>query len=133
MSLTVSRPCPFCRVEAARVSHSNGHSLAFRDRFPIATGHTLVIPRVHHASIFDGSDAEQSAIWQLVSEVRTSLVHELKPEGFTIGINDGEAAGQTVPHAHVHVIPRFRDDVPDPRGGIRWVIPRLAAYWDDTE
>ena len=51
------------------------------------------------------------------------------PDGFTIGVNDGEAAGQTVMHAHVHVIPRYRGDVSDPRGGIRWVIPEKAAYW----
>jgi diadenosine tetraphosphate (Ap4A) HIT family hydrolase len=113
------------------VTHSNEHALAFRDGYPLAEGHTLVIPRAHRASIFEGSDTEQSAIWELVDGVRSSLLHELKPDGFTIGINDGEAAGQTIAHAHVHVIPRFAGDVPDPRGGIRWVVPRLAAYWDE--
>jgi diadenosine tetraphosphate (Ap4A) HIT family hydrolase len=65
----------------------------------------------------------------LVDTVRSELHDRLSPDGFTIGMNLGEAAGQTVPHAHVHVIPRFVGDVPDPRGGIRWVIPGRAAYW----
>lgn len=66
----------------------------------------------------------------LVNIVSRELRDRLSPDGFTIGINDGEAAGQTIPHAHVHVIPRFAGDVPDPRGGIRWVIPARAAYWE---
>jgi diadenosine tetraphosphate (Ap4A) HIT family hydrolase len=109
--------------------HSNAHAAAFRDRYPLSEGHTLVIPWAHRPSVFDGPADEQAALWRLVAEVRAELARELSPDGFTIGVNDGESAGQTVPHAHVHVIPRFRDDVPDPRGGIRWVIADRAAYW----
>ena len=68
-------------------------------------------------------------MWDLVSQVRARLVEDLQPDAFTIGVNDGVAAGQTVPHAHVHVIPRWGGDVPDPRGGVRWVIPGKADYW----
>jgi diadenosine tetraphosphate (Ap4A) HIT family hydrolase len=121
--------CPFCRLDPEAIRHSNAHAVAFLDLFPISEGHTLVIPRVHRPSIFDGPADEQSAIWRLVEKVRAELVRELQPDGFTIGVNDGEAAGQTVSHAHVHVVPRFRGDVPDPRGGIRWVIADRAPYW----
>jgi diadenosine tetraphosphate (Ap4A) HIT family hydrolase len=72
---------------------------------------------------------ERAAVWALVAEVRGLLAEEFGPDGFTIGLNDGPAAGQTVPHAHVHVIPRRSGDVPDPRGGVRWVVPHKAAYW----
>ena len=90
------------------------------DAHPLTEGHTLVVPR---------SLAEQQGIWKLVAEVRERLLTSLKPDGFNIGFNDGLAAGQTVEHAHVHVIPRRTGDVPDPRGGIRWVIADNAAYW----
>ena len=74
-------------------------------------------------------EPEQVAVWALVAQVRSLLLAELHPDGFTVGLNDGPAAGQTVPHAHVHVIPRRHGDVPDPRGGVRWVVPDKAAYW----
>ena len=70
-------------------------------------------------------------VWRLVSDVRGALESEVRPDGFNVGVNDGEAAGQTVPHAHVHVIPRFSGDVPDPRGGLRWVLPDRAQYWEE--
>ena len=101
------------------------------DRYPVAEGHTLVIPRKHVASVYDLTIQEQNAIWDLVRMVREHLASQRvqKPAGFNIGLNDGIAAGQTVAHAHVHVIPRHHSDVNDPRGGIRWVIPNKAAYW----
>ena len=70
-------------------------------------------------------------MWRLVSEVRADLERRFAPDGFNVGLNAGAAAGQTVDHAHVHVIPRFVGDVPDPRGGVRWVLPGAAAYWRD--
>jgi diadenosine tetraphosphate (Ap4A) HIT family hydrolase len=103
--------------------------MAFADAFPVADGHTLVIPRKHVSTIYQLTIPEQSAIWELVSEVRERLLTGLKPDGFNIGFNDGLAAGQTVQHAHVHIIPRKRCDAPDPRGGIRWVIADNAPYW----
>lgn len=110
----------------------NEYALAFGDGFPVAKGHTLVIPRLHVASIFDLGPAEQAAVWDLVAHVRAQLTDTLHPDAFTVGTNDGVAAGQTVPHAHIHVIPRWNGDVPDPRGGVRWVIPGMAAYWSKT-
>lgn len=85
--------------------------------------------RHHVTSIFDLGPGEHAAVWDLVAQVRTKLAETVHPAAFTMGVNDGVAAGQTVPHAHIHVIPRWNGDVPDPRGGVRWVIPDKAAYW----
>ena len=123
--------CPFCDPEPDRVVASSDHAVALLDGYPVSEGHTLVVPTKHAASLFDLSPEEQAAVWTLVREVRDHLQSALSPDGFNIGLNDGEAAGQTVLHAHVHVIPRHRGDVPDPRGGVRWVIPDRAAYWTD--
>lgn len=122
--------CPFCAVvEGGDLRWANDHAVAFADRYPISAGHTLVVPRAHQADLFDLRADERAALWALVDVVRTELVAEHRLDGFNIGVNIGEAAGQTVAHAHVHVIPRYRGDVPDPRGGIRWVLPDKAAYW----
>jgi diadenosine tetraphosphate (Ap4A) HIT family hydrolase len=120
--------CPFCHLEASRIRLENEAAAAILDGFAVAEGHTLVIPRRHVASVFDLPDEEQAALWRLVALVHADLVDRLKPDGFNVGVNDGPAAGQTVMHAHVHVIPRRRGDVPDPRGGVRWVVPGKAAY-----
>jgi len=123
--------CPFCIVEKSLIIAEDAIGIAFLDAFPIAEGHTLVIPRLHVASLFDLPDPDLAQIWVLVAHVRSALADQLSPDAFSIGINDGEAAGQTVAHAHVHVIPRFHGDVSDPRGGVRWVIPEKAAYWEN--
>jgi diadenosine tetraphosphate (Ap4A) HIT family hydrolase len=122
--------CPLCHPAAGRVRRETAHALALLDGFPVTPGHTLIVPRRHVASLFDLPEAERAAVWALVAEVRAVLVAEFGPDGFTVGLNDGPAAGQTVPHAHVHVIPRRTGDVPDPRGGVRWVLPERAAYWE---
>jgi diadenosine tetraphosphate (Ap4A) HIT family hydrolase len=123
--------CPFCNArEPADTPLSSHNSFAIRDKFPVTNGHMLVIPRRHVTSIFGLHPDEQSDIWTLVARVRAHIAQELGTDGFNIGINDGQAAGQTVPHAHVHVIPRYAGDVPDPRGGIRWIIPDNAPYWN---
>ena len=122
--------CPFCHPDEDSVRASSTHALAVADRFPLNPGHTLVVPRDHAESLFDLRADILADVWALVSEVRRSLDREFTPDGFNIGVNDRPAAGQTVPHAHVHVIPRFMGDTPDPRGGIRWVLPAHAPYWD---
>ena len=123
------RDCPFCCLEKSRIRLESEYAVAFLDGFPVTTGHTLVIPKRHVASLFDLSEEELAAVWRLVAQVRVTLLAELKPDGFNVGLNDGPAAGQTVLHAHVHVIPRRRGDVADPRGGFQWVLPAKAAYW----
>src|SRR5690348_7277298 len=98
--------CPFCSLDGSRNWIENEHAIAFSDAYPVTDGHTLVIPRRHVSSIYELTTEEQSAVWSLVAEVRERLLGGLKPDSFNIGVNDGIAAGQTIEHAHVHVIPR---------------------------
>jgi diadenosine tetraphosphate (Ap4A) HIT family hydrolase len=121
--------CPFCRLSDERVRHAGTLAVGIRDAFPVSPGHTLIIPRRHVSSFFEITPAERDDIFQLLARAKTALDDELKPDGYNMGINDGAAAGQTVLHLHVHLIPRFRDDSADPRGGVRWVIPAKAKYW----
>ena len=125
--------CPFCHLEKPRLLLENDFAAAFLDAFPVAEGHTLVVPKRHVASLFDLPEDEQAAVWKLVALVRGKLMAELKPDGFNVGVNDGPAAGQTVMHAHVHVIPRRQGDAADPRGGVRWIMPEKARYWDEGQ
>lgn len=125
--------CPFCALDPGRIWLQNEHALALWDGFPVSEGHTLVVPRRHLASLFEASEPEYAALWKLAAQARSRLQEQYSPDGFTIGVNDGPAAGQTVEHAHIHVIPRRKGDVPDPRGGIRWVIPERAGYaWKES-
>ena len=122
--------CPFCaRLDGREAMASSACSVAFFDAYPLNPGHALVVPRRHVADLFDLDQDELADVWRLVGDVKARLARDLSPEGFNVGVNVGSAAGQTVGHAHVHVIPRHLGDVPDPRGGIRWVIPARAAYW----
>jgi diadenosine tetraphosphate (Ap4A) HIT family hydrolase len=125
--------CPFCRLERNRIRLESEFAVSFLDGFPITQGHTLVIPKRHVVSLFELPDEEQAAIWKLVTQVRASLAAELQPDGFNVGFNDGTASGQTVMHAHVHIIPRYIGDVTDPRGGVRWIMPDKARYWDEDQ
>lgn len=123
--------CPFCHLPEESVVAESRHAFAIRDRYPVTSGHTLVIPRAHAATLLDQSADIQADVWYLVAKVRNELRAAFNPDGFNVGLNEGTAAGQTVEHAHVHIIPRSHGDVGDPRGGIRWVVPERAAYWDE--
>lgn len=114
---------------------SNAFAFAVFDRFPASPGHVLVVTRRVVATWFDASQAEQAALMSLVNEVKSNLDRRLNPtpDGYNVGFNAGEAAGQTVPHLHIHVIPRYHGDVGDPRGGIRHVIPGKGNYLADNE
>jgi diadenosine tetraphosphate (Ap4A) HIT family hydrolase len=121
--------CPFCALDRSRVVAENEYGVAIRDAFPVSPGHTLVISRRHVESLFALSPEEQSSVLRLLGETKQRLDEDFRPDGFNIGVNDGPAAGQTVPHLHVHLIPRYRGDCSDPRGGIRWLFPEKANYW----
>lgn len=124
--------CPFCdRIAAGNVIAGNDSAAALLDGYPLNPGHCLVVPRRHVADFFDLSRPEQADIWGLVAQLKARLDEERAPAGYNVGINVGAAAGQTVWHAHVHLIPRHAGDVEDPRGGVRWVIPAKAPYWRD--
>ncbi len=125
----MSSPCPFCSLDPSRISRATRHAFAIRDAFPISPGHTLIIPKRHVASFFETSDEERADLIALLLDARHDLDKEFAPAAYNIGINDGLAAGQTVMHLHVHLIPRYPGDSRDPRGGVRWVLPEHAAYW----
>ena len=124
-----SPACPFCDLPNERVFLETETTRVFLDAFPITEGHTLVIPRRHVASIFELPPEELAALWSQVAFVRKVIAKKYCAHAFNIGVNDGSAAGQTVLHAHIHVIPRRNGDSPDPRGGIRWIMPSKAKYW----
>ena len=123
------KPCPFCSLPQSRVVDSSPRGLVIRDGFPISPGHTLIIPKRHVGSFFDLEADERAELLALLCQAKVVADKEFSPQGYNIGINDGAAAGQTVPHLHLHLIPRFEGDLPDPRGGVRWVIPEKAKYW----
>ena len=104
-------------------------ALWIRDAFPVSPGHSLVIPRRHIGSFFEATPQERDEMLALLDAAREAALAEFRPDGFNVGINDGAAAGQTVPHLHMHLIPRYRGDRADPRGGVRWVLPDKADYW----
>ena len=102
------------------------------DSNPLNPGHVLIVPRRHVASWFESTTPEREEILRLADDARRILTGRHSPDGFNLGINDGAMAGQSVPHLHLHLIPRYRGDVPDPRGGVRWIIPDRAAYWNKS-
>jgi diadenosine tetraphosphate (Ap4A) HIT family hydrolase len=102
-----------------------------RDGYPISPGHTLVIPRRHVDSFFNLTAEEKLDLLGLLEIAKASVDAEFNPDSYNVGINDGPAAGQTVPHLHIHLIPRYTGDVPDARGGVRWIIPDRADYWSE--
>jgi diadenosine tetraphosphate (Ap4A) HIT family hydrolase len=122
--------CLFCRIPAGQLLIERPLALAARDSYPVSKGHTLIIPRRHVASFFETTEEERLAMMKLLDEARTLLDREHRPDGYNIGVNSGAAAGQTVMHVHMHLIPRYAGDRPDPRGGVRWVLPEKAAYWE---
>ncbi len=118
--------CPFCATEGAVL----GNDLAYArlDKYPVTPGHLLILPRRHVATWFDANADERQALLALLEQGRRLLDEQHAPDGYNIGINVGEAAGQTVMHLHVHLIPRYRGDVANPRGGVRGVIPSRQNY-----
>lgn len=125
----MSTPCPFCTLPPERIVAANAVGWVVPDAYPVSLGHTLIIPRRHMGSFFELSADERLGLLALLDEARTALQASHAPQGYNIGVNDGPAAGQTVPHLHMHLIPRYAGDRADPRGGVRWVLPDRAQYW----
>jgi diadenosine tetraphosphate (Ap4A) HIT family hydrolase len=106
--------------------------MTVRDGHPVAPGHTLIIPKRHFASFFDATEEELSALLGALRSAKDRLDRDHSPDGYNVGINQGLAAGQTVMHLHIHLIPRYQGDVADPRGGVRHLIPGKGNYLDET-
>lgn len=121
--------CPFCDPPADRVFFQGECVFALWDGYPVSPGHALIIPRRHVSSLFEATPEELANLMEALPIVRAHVL-EAHPDiaGFNIGINDGRAAGQTVDHLHIHLIPRYAGDQPDPTGGVRHVIPEKANY-----
>lgn len=120
--------CPFCELPEAKIISQNDFVISFYDAFPVNPGHTLIIPKRHVSSYFELSNQEKEAIWQMADYCKTIIDDLYAPDGYNIGINIGTSAGQSVPHVHLHLIPRFKGDTPNPRGGVRGVIPSKQNY-----
>ena len=101
---------------------------AIFDKFPVSNGHTLIIPKKHCSDYFELSFKEQSACWFMLNKTKEILTKKFSPDGFNVGININEAAGQTVSHVHIHLIPRFKGDVKEQGSGVRGVIPEKKNY-----
>jgi diadenosine tetraphosphate (Ap4A) HIT family hydrolase len=121
--------CLFCELPQKRIVFSNPQGLVIRDGYPISPGHTLIIPRRHIGSFFEITTKERDNLLELLEEAKRRLDKEFHPDGYNVGINDGPTAGQTIHHLHIHLIPRYKGDREDPRGGVRWIIPEKAKYW----
>lgn len=121
--------CPFCSLQRERIVSHCDLTLTIRDGFPVSPGHTLIIPRRHVATFFEATSQELEAINRAILSAKKQLDKEYFPDGYNIGINNGDTAGQTVFHLHIHLIPRYRGDVDDPKGGVRWIFPEKADYW----
>ncbi len=121
--------CPFCTLKESRILFESELAVGVSDAFPVSPGHTLIVPRRHVGSYFELNRSEREAMYELLDRAQRDLNERLQPAAYTIGINDGPAAGQSIPHVHMHLIPRYPGDRSNPRGGVRWVLPEKADYW----
>lgn len=127
----MSKPCIFCKLKDIKGKIIEGDDLCYllEDGNPVSKYHTLIIPKRHFSNFFEATPEENKSIIALLHKRRNELLKKDKTiTGFNIGINVGETAGQTVMHLHVHLIPRRKGDTPNPRGGVRGVIPDKMSY-----
>ena len=124
--MSMNESCPCCKTHDLVIE--NDLVYARYDNYPVNEGHLLIIRKRHVADYFDTTQEEKLAIMALVEEAQSKLSKNFSPDGFNIGINVGQAAGQTVMHMHLHIIPRYKGDMDDPRGGVRGVIPEKQKY-----
>lgn len=122
-----NNPCLFC-TDPRGVSLKRDLAYSARDTYAVSPGHTVVIPNRHVASFFELTPEEVAACMELIREEKKLIDEEYKPDGYNIGVNVGPAAGQSIHHVHIHVIPRYKGDVENPQGGVRHVIPKNAYY-----
>jgi len=126
--------CPFCAPsQEVELITESATAYALFDKYPVSPGHALIIPKQHIADYFQLPERIKTACWLMVDRVKMLLMQRFQPDGFNVGINVGNVAGQTIQHAHIHLIPRYRGDVEDPTGGVRNVIPGKGNYLGKTQ
>jgi len=123
--------CQFCNPTDKALLARKDNVIILWDSFPVSPGHALVTSCRHAASWSDLTRDEKIAMLDGIDTAQQEIEKQHSPDGYNIGINDGAAAGQTIMHVHLHVIPRYKGDSDDPRGGIRWIVPDRARYWED--
>lgn len=123
--------CLFCHIDRSKALVENETGFVVFDLHPVSNGHCLIIPEEHHPDYFSLSLKVRKGLDELLMGAKEHLDDCYGPDGYNVGINNGSAAGQTVMHAHIHLIPRYLGDADDPRGGVRWIFPRRASYWHE--
>lgn len=125
----LDRECVFCHLAPkVELLSETATAVAFLDGYPVSEGHTLIVPKRHVANYFDLTIHEQRALWLLVNRCKKILTERYNPDGFNVGVNVNETAGQSIFHVHIHLIPRYKGDVENPKGGVRGVIPGRRGY-----
>jgi len=124
--------CPFCKIERLinkdRIVYQDDTWIAIYDNYPVSEGHVLLIPKRHVETFFNLNMVELGSLGVTIGIIKMILDKKFHPDGYNIGANCGEAAGQTVMHCHIHIIPRYKGDMENPRGGVRGVIPEKQKY-----
>lgn len=122
--------CLFCQInlEEQNIVYQNEHVYIIKDEYPVSIGHSLIITKRHIETYFETTQAEILSFDQAIKWMKKELDDTFHPTGYNIGINNGESAGQSIMHLHIHLIPRYDNDVLNPKGGVRGVIPGKQAY-----
>lgn len=120
--------CVFCDMPDTSYVLENDYFYGVFDKYPVTEGHLLMIPKRHVETLFELTEEEKAALFEIIASGKTLLEARFAPVGFNFGVNQGIAAGQTIPHLHLHIIPRYAGDMADPEGGVRGVIPEKQKY-----
>lgn len=120
--------CVFCEMPVSAYVIENNYFYGLFDKYPVTEGHLLIIPKRHAETLFELTEDERKALFEIMEDGKALLEKKFEPAGFNFGVNQGLAAGQTIPHLHLHIIPRYAGDMEDPEGGVRGVIPEKQKY-----
>lgn len=120
--------CDYLNLDPEDIIADNQLFYSRWDKNPVSNGHLLIIPKRHIESFFSLNDQDLLAMYALIKEAKIAVEKQYHPDGYNIGVNDGIAAGRTIHHFHLHIIPRYEGDVEDPRGGVRHILPGKGFY-----
>ena len=122
------KKCLFCNYDNDSYIVENEFGFAVYDKFPVNEGHALIIPKRHYKNFFDSTEDEIIGLYDLLNKAKEIIDNKYKPTGYNVGVNIGEDGGQTIMHLHIHLIPRYKGDIDNPRGGIRKLKKELVPY-----